>query len=83
MLTLAIRKATPPHTLVLFNFGVLSFGSIALAVCKPEEGALSVFFVLVVLAYVHISICVYFASQSVLLIVVVLSLKYPSIFVDG
>ena len=83
MLTLAVGKATPPHALVLFNFGVLSFGSIALAVSKPEEGTLSMFFVLMVLTYVHISIGVYFAPQSFLLIVVVLSLKHPSIFVNG
>ena len=83
MLALAVGKATPPHALVLFNFGVLSFGSIALAVGKPEEGTFPVFFVLMVFTYVHISIGVYFAPQSFLLIVVILSLKHPSIFVDG
>ena len=82
MLALAVGKAAPPHALVLFNFGMLPFGSIALAVGEPKEGALPMFFVLVVLAYVHISICVYFAPESLLLVVVVLPLKYPSIFVD-
>lgn len=82
MLSLAIGKSTPPGALILLDFEVFLLGAGTLALAKPEEGALAMFFVLVVLSDIHIAIGVDLASFSFLLVMPVVSLVDSSISID-
>jgi hypothetical protein len=81
MLPLAVWQPAPPHAFVLFNFWVLEFDSGVVAEAEPEEGTLPMLFVLVIFAYVHITICIYLTSLSAFLIVYITSLVESPVFV--
>jgi hypothetical protein len=83
VLSLAIRKPTPPHALVLFDLGCLFFGSCGFGEGEPVEGTLPMFFILVVVAHVHIAIGVDFASFALFLVLKIGSLVDSPIAVDG
>jgi hypothetical protein len=50
---------------------------------EPKECTFSMFFVLLVMPYVNISIGVYLNSLSAFLVVMVVSIVYFAIFVNG
>ena len=82
VLSLAIRKATPPHAFVLFDLRAFFFGSRRFGEGEPVEGAFSMFFVLVVIAHIHIAVGIDFAAFAFLLILKVSSLVDSSVPVD-
>ena len=69
MLSFSVGQSTPPSALILFNFDVRIFCGGVVAKTEPEKGAPAVFFVLVVLTDIQISICVYLASEATFLVI--------------
>ena len=82
MLTLAIGKSAPPHALILLNFKMFFFGGISFAIAEPEESAFAVFLILMELSDVHVSVWIYFAAQTLLLILEVWAFVYSAVLVD-
>jgi hypothetical protein len=61
---------------------MLLLGAVSLALTKPEEGALAMLLVLMVFAYIHISVRINFAPHSLLLVVGISALVVTSVTID-
>lgn len=83
MLSLTIRKSSPPSAFILLNLVVRILCGCIITKTEPEKGSPAMFFVLVVLSDVEIAIGVYLTAQSALLIIHIIAFINASFAINS